>query len=222
MNGILDELARRRVVAVLRAADASGFPAVARALAAGGVTCVEVTMTSPGALDSVATLRELGLTVGVGSVIAPAQAADACAAGAAFVVTPARVEGVVGRCAPHGVPVVMGALTPSEMLTAAREGAAAVKVFPAAVFGPDYLRQVQAPLPHLRLMPTGGITVAAAAGYLRAGAFAVGLGTPLVGDGGTPLDEITRRADALVRSCTGPQHPAPAARPGGAEEGGYA
>ncbi|MFE9093523.1 bifunctional 4-hydroxy-2-oxoglutarate aldolase/2-dehydro-3-deoxy-phosphogluconate aldolase [Streptomyces sp. NPDC007264] len=219
MSGTLDELARRRVVAVLRAADASGFPAVARALAAGGVTCVEVTMTSRGALESVAALREMGLTVGVGSVTEPDQAADACAAGAAFVVTPARVEGVVDRCAPRGVPVVTGALTPSEMLAAAREGAAAVKVFPAAAFGPDYLRQVRAPLPHLRLMPTGGITVAAAADYLRAGAFAVGLGSPLVGDGGTPLDEITRRAEALVRSCTGPQHPAPTGRAGRPEEG---
>ncbi|GAA0904057.1 bifunctional 4-hydroxy-2-oxoglutarate aldolase/2-dehydro-3-deoxy-phosphogluconate aldolase [Streptomyces thermoalcalitolerans] len=219
MNEILDELARHRVVAVLRAPDAGRFPATARALAAGGVTCVEVTMTSRGALESVAALREQGLVVGVGSVTSSGQAADACAAGAAFVVTPARVEGVVDRCAPHEVPVVMGTLTPSEMLAAVQEGAAAVKVFPAAAFGPDYLRQIRAPLPRLRLMPTGGITVATAAGYLRAGAFAVGLGTPLVGDADTPLDEITRRAEALVRSCAEPEHPALPGLPGRPHEG---
>ncbi|MFI1161914.1 bifunctional 4-hydroxy-2-oxoglutarate aldolase/2-dehydro-3-deoxy-phosphogluconate aldolase [Streptomyces sioyaensis] len=219
MSETLDELARRRIVAVLRAADASRFPATAAALAAGGVTCIEVTMTSRGALKSVATLREQGLTVGVGSVTTPAQAADACSAGASFVVTPGRIDGVVDRCAPHDVPVVMGSLTPSEMLAAVRAGAAAVKVFPAAAFGPGYLRQVRAPLPHLRLMPTGGITLATAAGYLRAGALAVGLGTPLVGDAETPLDEITWRAEELVRSCTEPEQPALAGRPGRPEEG---
>lgn len=219
MTEILDELARRRVVAVLRATDTTRFPATARALAAGGVTCVEVTMTSRGALGSVAELRGLGLTVGVGSVTSPAQAADACAAGAAFVVTPALVEGVVERCAPRGVPVVMGSLTPSEMLAAVATGAAAVKVFPACALGPGYLRQVRAPLPHLRLIPTGGITVTTAPDYLRAGAFAVGLGAPLAGDADTPLDEITRRASALVRSCTEPEHPALPNRPGRPDEG---
>ncbi|MFK4149270.1 bifunctional 4-hydroxy-2-oxoglutarate aldolase/2-dehydro-3-deoxy-phosphogluconate aldolase [Streptomyces sp. NPDC004065] len=218
MSEILDELARRRVVAVLRAADAGRFPATARALAAGGITCVEVTMTSRGALESVPALRAQGLTVGVGSVTSPAQAADACAAGAAFVVTPARIEGVARRCARRGVPVVMGCLTPSEMFAAVREGAAAVKVFPAAAFGPGYLRHIRAPLPHLRLMPTGGITVATAADYLRAGAFAVGLGTPLVGDADTPLDEITGRAELLVGSCTEPEHPALPGRPSHPDE----
>ncbi|TQK51250.1 2-dehydro-3-deoxyphosphogluconate aldolase/(4S)-4-hydroxy-2-oxoglutarate aldolase [Streptomyces sp. SLBN-118] len=201
MTDTLDGLAGNRIVAVLRAADASGFAATARALAAGGIACVEVTMTSHGALDSVAALQAEGLTVGVGSVTTPGQAADACAAGASFVVTPTLIEGVVDRCASKDVPVIMGSLTPFEMLAAMEAGASAVKVFPAGAVGAGYLRQVLGPLPHLRIMATGGITVGTAVEFLRAGALAVGLGVPLVGIGDLPPEEITARAREIVRSC---------------------
>lgn len=181
-----------------------------RALLAGGVTAIEPTMTSPGALDVLprllAEIPAFGAgeaVLGMGSVTSPEQAAAAIAAGAQFIVSPALDLPTVEYCVAQNVPVMPGALTPSEIQTAWKAGAAVVKVFPARLFGPGYFKDVLAPLPHLRLMPTGGVDLSNAADFVAAGAVAVGVGSALVDkklmDAGA-WDEITRRAAEYVQT----------------------
>ncbi|MDG6107659.1 bifunctional 4-hydroxy-2-oxoglutarate aldolase/2-dehydro-3-deoxy-phosphogluconate aldolase [Dactylosporangium aurantiacum] len=198
-----DALDRCPVVAIIRARTTEHVPVVLDVLSAAGITAVEIALTTPGALDAIAAARSAprGLVIGAGTVLDAGQARAAVAAGAAYLVTPAVVPEAMGV----GVPVVCGALTPTEMLAAARAGAALVKVFPiAAAGGVDYLRAVRAPLPHLPLVPTGGVAVEDSAAYLKAGARAVGIGAPLLGDaadGGDP-DALAERAAALVKAVT--------------------
>ncbi|MEU6198935.1 bifunctional 4-hydroxy-2-oxoglutarate aldolase/2-dehydro-3-deoxy-phosphogluconate aldolase [Streptomyces sp. NPDC047061] len=208
------QLADTRAMAILRSADATGLPAVARALAAGGVTCLEVTLTTAGALDAITRIRaELGgdVAVGAGTVLTRADLRDAVAAGAQFLVAPNVEPDVVRASADLGVPFYPGAWTPTEVATAWRAGAAAVKLFPASTGGPAHLRQLRAPLPEIPLVAVGGVGLDEAAGYLAAGARAVGIGNPLLrGADRTPgdpaaLDALTGRARALletVRSAT--------------------
>jgi 2-dehydro-3-deoxyphosphogluconate aldolase/(4S)-4-hydroxy-2-oxoglutarate aldolase len=177
------QLGRTRVMAILRSADATGLPAVARALAAGGITCLEVTLTTPGALDALARIRdELGpdVAVGAGTVLTEAQARDARAAGAAFLVAPVVDVPVIRTAADRGIPCYPGAWTPTEVSTAWQAGAAAVKLFPASTGGPAHLRQLLAPLPDIPLVAVGGVGLEQARDYLDAGARAVGIGSPLL------------------------------------------
>ncbi|MET7686780.1 bifunctional 4-hydroxy-2-oxoglutarate aldolase/2-dehydro-3-deoxy-phosphogluconate aldolase [Streptomyces sp. NPDC005483] len=200
------QLGRTRVMAILRSADASGLPAVARALASGGVTCLEITLTTAGALDALAAVRaELGpdVAVGAGTVITGDQARDALAAGAEFLVAPVVDTAVVRDAADRGIPCYPGAWTPSEVSQAWQSGAAAVKLFPAGTGGPAHLRQLRAPLPDIPLVAVGGVTIDQAREYLDAGACAVGIGSPLLrGADQNPtaqaLDALTTRARTLL------------------------
>jgi 2-dehydro-3-deoxyphosphogluconate aldolase / (4S)-4-hydroxy-2-oxoglutarate aldolase len=135
-------------------------------------------------------------------VLTPSEARSAVNAGACYLVTPAFVPEVVEAATELGVPVIAGALTPTEILAAHNAGAPLVKVFPAALGGPAYLRLVRDPLPHIPLVPTGGIGVDQAADYLAAGAFAVGMGGQLLGDSlrGGDLGELAMRAKKLVEA----------------------
>ena len=191
---LTDSLATRRpptpqltdsgVVAILRARSAEHIPRAAEALVDAGITCLEVTLTIPGALAAITALsRQLParVAVGAGSVTTAGDAAAAVDAGAAFLVSPAVCGDVLSYATAAGIPCYPGALTPTEVLTAWRSGATAVKVFPASVGGPAYLKSLRDPLPDIPLVPTGGITVQDAPAYLAAGAVAVGLGTPLLG-----------------------------------------
>ncbi|MET7702432.1 bifunctional 4-hydroxy-2-oxoglutarate aldolase/2-dehydro-3-deoxy-phosphogluconate aldolase [Streptomyces sp. NPDC005485] len=200
------QLGRTRVMAILRSADASALPAVARALASGGVTCLEITLTTVGALDALAAVRaELGpdVAVGAGTVITAGQARDALAAGAEFLVAPLVDTTVVRNAADLGIPCYPGAWTPTEVSQAWRAGAAAVKLFPAATGGPAHLRQLRAPLPDIPLVAVGGVGIDQARDYLDAGACAVGIGSPLLRGADrdpTPqaLDALTTRARILL------------------------
>ncbi|BBC29522.1 2-dehydro-3-deoxyphosphogluconate aldolase [Streptomyces graminofaciens] len=200
------QLGRTRVMAILRSADAAGLPAVARALAAGGVTCLEITLTTAGALDALAAVRsELGpaVAVGAGTVITGDQARDALAAGAEFLVAPVVDTDVVRDAANRDVPCYPGAWTPTEVSQAWRAGAAAVKLFPASTGGPAHLRQLRAPLPDIPLVAVGGVGIDEARDYLGAGACAVGIGSPLLrGADRDPtaqaLDALTTRARTLL------------------------
>jgi 2-dehydro-3-deoxyphosphogluconate aldolase/(4S)-4-hydroxy-2-oxoglutarate aldolase len=197
-------------MAILRSADASALPAVARALAAGGVTCLEVTLTTEGALDALARIRgELGpeVAVGAGTVITPGDAKDALAAGADFLVAPVVDTDVVRGAANDGIPCYPGAWTPTEVRSAWQAGAAAVKLFPACTGGPEHLRQLRAPLPGIPLVAVGGVGVDLARAYLDAGACAVGIGSPLLRGADrdpTPaaLDSLTARAHTLLDAVT--------------------
>lgn len=180
---IVDDLLARGAVAVVRLPDAARAAAVADALAAGGVTAIEMTFTTAGALEAIAAMRRAtgdALLVGAGTVLDPETARRAIEAGASYVVSPVFRVGVVAEAHRHGVPAMPGAYTPTEILTAHEAGADVVKVFPADSLGPSYIRGVRAAMPFLRLMPTGGVTPENVGEWLAAGAAAVGLGSALV------------------------------------------
>jgi 2-dehydro-3-deoxyphosphogluconate aldolase/(4S)-4-hydroxy-2-oxoglutarate aldolase len=175
-------LLQRKVVAVLRLADGTMLPRVALALRTGGVSVIEVTLTTPGALAAIAAISQQlpDVLVGAGSVITLEQAEQSIDAGARFVVSPIFHSDMVRVAHARGVAALPGAFTPGEILRAHESGADIVKVFPAEFGGPGYLKAVRAPMPFLRLMPTGGVTPENAADWIKAGACAVGIGTALV------------------------------------------
>ncbi len=183
-NQILARIQQIGIVPVLRASSTQEALAIATAIEAGGVPVLEVTMTVPGAVQVIEKLANHAgdrLLVGAGTVL-DAETARACIlAGAQFVVSPALDVRTIELCRKYGVPVLPGALTPTEIVTAWQAGADAVKVFPcSAVGGAKYLKAVKAPLPQIDLIPTGGVSLATAAEFLEAGAFALGVGGDLV------------------------------------------
>jgi 2-dehydro-3-deoxyphosphogluconate aldolase/(4S)-4-hydroxy-2-oxoglutarate aldolase len=210
MTSFLERLAAVPVVAILRAAGSERFVEVGRVLYEGGVRAIEVTLTSRGALEAFGRLRaELpgDAVLGVGTVRSVEHAERAVAAGAAYLVSPEFRPAVVGWAGGRGVPVVPGALTPTEVAAAWEAGATAVKVFPvSAVGGAAYVKAVRAPLPEVPLVPTGGIGIDDVGAYLAAGAVAVGIGSPLLGDAGDPGGDLgglagrARRAVAAAGS----------------------
>jgi 2-dehydro-3-deoxyphosphogluconate aldolase/(4S)-4-hydroxy-2-oxoglutarate aldolase len=170
-----------RIVAVLRERDAGACLAKARALAAGGLQALEVTWTTPGAAGVVRALARIrGALPGAGSILGVAQAREAAAAGARFLVSPVAVAAVAAWARRHGVLYAGGALTPSEVAAAWSAGIRPVKVFPcSALGGPAYLRALLAPMPQLELFPTGGVTLDNWRAHLDAGARLVGIGDAL-------------------------------------------
>ena len=189
-----------RVIAVLRGLGPDRVMAVADTLRTSGIRVVEVTMDSPEAERSIDLVAQTGAVVGAGTVISVAEAEAAMAAGASFVVAPHTDLSVVQWAVERGVPVVPGALTPTEVMTAWNAGATAVKVFPASVGGPAYLNAIGGPLEGVPLIPTGGITADNAAAFLVAGAVAVGLGGWLTGH--ASLDVVARRAAQTIEACS--------------------
>jgi 2-dehydro-3-deoxyphosphogluconate aldolase/(4S)-4-hydroxy-2-oxoglutarate aldolase len=180
---VLAGIAAAKVVAVIRIKDAARLAQVAAALQRGGVGVLEVTMTVPGAVEIIremARAKAPGTLIGAGTVLDAGTATDVIAAGADFVVSPVTDPETVRACRDAGVLVAPGAFTPTEIVAAWRAGADIVKVFPATSLGPQFFRDLRGPLPHIRLMPTGGVTLENAAEFLAAGAAAVGIGTALV------------------------------------------
>ncbi|MFB6850174.1 bifunctional 4-hydroxy-2-oxoglutarate aldolase/2-dehydro-3-deoxy-phosphogluconate aldolase [Streptomyces sp. NPDC056373] len=205
---ITPQLRRTRVMAILRSSGARGLPAVAHALADAGVTCLEVTLTTPGALDALARIRDhLGaeVAVGAGTVLTTGQARDALSAGAGFLVSPVVDAELIRSAAKSGTPCYPGAWTPTEVYAAWQAGAAAVKLFPAGTGGTAHVRQLRAPLPQVPLMAVGGVDITRARDYIDAGACAVGIGSPLLrgvdGDSDSAaLGALTERARALLEA----------------------
>ena len=175
-------LCDRGIVAVVRADSSEQLIDVAAALLAGGVDCIEITMTTPNALEVIAACSKAvgGAMVGVGSVLDADTARAALDAGAQFVVGPVFNAEVIAAAHAAGAAAVPGCLTPTEMVNATRAGADLVKVFPAGFFGPEYFKAVLAPLPHLKLTPTGGVNLDTAAKFIAAGAATLGVGSALV------------------------------------------
>lgn len=179
----LDRILDAGIVAVVRAPDPAGLVEVIRALAAGGVTVAEVTLTVPNALDVVREAkRALGDSVllGAGTVLDPETCRAALLAGAEFIVSPTLNLDVIRLCRRYDKLVMPGAFTPTEILAAWEAGADIVKVFPADVVGPTFFKAMRGPLPQVRLMPTGGVDLTNAADYLKAGACCLGVGSQLV------------------------------------------
>lgn len=184
MNGneTLRRIGELGVVLVVRAESAEEALGGIRAVVEGGIRVVEITFTVPGAPSVIRDVkREMGdhVLLGAGTVLHPEDAEDAVDAGAKFLVAPNTDERVIGAAKRQGVPILPGAFTPTEIIRAWDLGADAVKIFPANAGGPPYLRALRGPLPHIPLVPTGGVDENTVGDFFRAGAFAVGAGGAL-------------------------------------------
>jgi 2-dehydro-3-deoxyphosphogluconate aldolase/(4S)-4-hydroxy-2-oxoglutarate aldolase len=205
-----ETLERVGLIPVLRAKNAAQAHAVVEAMIAGGVTVVEVTMTVPGAVDLLKELKkEYGakLLLGSGTVTTADQCQATIDAGAEFVISPSLHPEVIATAKKNGKVSCPGALTPTEAITAWNAGADYVKIFPcSAMGGAPYLKALLAPFPHLKVIPTGGVTLETAESFLRAGAWALGVGSDLVNlaavDEGHP-EKITETARAYLKIIAG-------------------
>ncbi len=198
---------RGGVIAIIRGEFRHTIDVIVKQLIAGGVRAIEVSLTSPHAFEQIeraALVAGSRAVIGAGTVMTAAEVVEASRRGCAFIVSPIVDESVIRRATEHGLIAVPGAATPTEIIQAMRFGAAAVKLFPADVLEPEFVKAVRAPFPAVRLVPTGGVTLDRAIRYRAAGAWAVGVGSPLVT---TPLDAATlgSRAAAFVAAMRPPE-----------------
>ena len=198
-----------KIIAVIRMSDSRKLFRVVEAVRQGGIRAVEITMTIPGAIDIIRTMaaeRPEGALLGAGTVL-DARSADAVIeAGADFVVSPVLDLDMVRTCRTNDRFVAPGAFSPTEILTAWKNGADVVKVFPATSLGPKFFKDIRGPLPHIRLMPTGGVSVQNAKDFIEAGACCVAIGTALLDPRTIELGEwelLTRKARELIDSLGG-------------------
>jgi len=199
---IPEAIASSGVIAIARGVDAARVSAIGLALLRGGVSAFELTLNEPedGALEAI---REVAtrfagsdLLLGAGTVLSVASAQRAVDAGARFIVSPHTDPALVAWATKHGIPILPGAFTTTEILVAWQAGATAVKLFPASVAGPGGLREIRGPLPNIPLIPTGGVSAETAGGFIQAGAVAVGVGGWLIGNG--EPGGVRERAAAIV------------------------
>jgi 2-dehydro-3-deoxyphosphogluconate aldolase/(4S)-4-hydroxy-2-oxoglutarate aldolase len=180
---VLDIVEATKVIAVIRMSDAGKVAGVVDAILKGGVRAIEITMTTPSALEIIAALaasKRAGTLIGAGTVLDARMAGEVIRAGSDFVVSPVTDAEMIETCKRSGVFVAPGAFTPNEIMSAWKMGADVVKVFPATSVGPKYFRDLRGPLPQVRLMPTGGVSVENAAEFIRSGACCVAVGTALL------------------------------------------
>jgi 2-dehydro-3-deoxyphosphogluconate aldolase/(4S)-4-hydroxy-2-oxoglutarate aldolase len=182
------QVGQGRIVAIGRRLHPPLVDGVGEALLAAGIGCFEITLNDP--IDEpLASIRALAdrfagrMAIGAGTVLSIDAAQRALDAGATFLVSPHTDEALVAWAAEHGIPAFPGALTPTEVVRAWAAGAAGVKLFPASVVGPSFIRELRGPLPGIPIIPTGGVSAENAGDFIRAGAVAVGLGSWLIGDG---------------------------------------
>ena len=185
-NRTLERILENGVVAVMRGVSPEHVVDAGQALVHGGVTALEVTAETPGAAKSLDRLNDAfddqEAVIGAGTVLDAAGTRSMLGAGADFIVSPTLSEDVIRTGNRNGIPVIPGVMTPTEALQATEAGADAVKMFPATTVGPDHLSAIAGPLPHLTMIPTGGITLENAEAFLDAGAGAIGVGSALVSD----------------------------------------
>jgi 2-dehydro-3-deoxyphosphogluconate aldolase/(4S)-4-hydroxy-2-oxoglutarate aldolase len=188
VQNCLQTIRQTGVIAILRAKSSEQLLAAADAIRAGGVCAIEVTMTTPGALAIIEQARGLysrarysqEVFFGAGTVLDPESARAAILAGAQFVVSPSLKPAVIELCHRYSVPVFPGVYTPTEILTAWELGADMVKIFPASVGGPGFIKALKAPLPQVEMVPVGGVNLGNTADFIRAGSAAVGVGGELL------------------------------------------
>jgi 2-dehydro-3-deoxyphosphogluconate aldolase/(4S)-4-hydroxy-2-oxoglutarate aldolase len=211
---VVDAITQCGVVAVVRLDNARRGREVAMALADGGVTAIEITMTVPNAAQLISELSAslpADILIGAGTVVDAATARKVIDAGARFVVGPVFSPDVIAECHRHDVPAMPGCFTPTEILAAWDAGADIVKVFPATALGPAFIKDVRAPLPQVKLMPTGGVTKQNAGDWIRAGAVAIGAGSALVDPKAVSegrFDLITANAKQFVEAVQHARGPA--------------
>lgn len=179
----VERLCAKGIIAVVRADSSEQLLDVARTLLAGGLDCIEITMTTPDALRVISRCRQVlseQALIGVGSVLNADAANAAIAAGAQYVVSPIFDPRIIDAAHGAGLPAVPGAFSPTEILAATNAGADLVKVFPATRLGPGFFKDLLAPMPHLKLTPTGGVNLDTAGDFIRAGAVTLAVGSALV------------------------------------------
>ena len=205
-SDVLHRIKSEKVIALIRADSSASLLDCARALSAGGLNCIELTMTTPGALEMCALVaKELPqVLLGLGTVLDADTASKGIAAGAKFIVTPCLRPTVIAVCHEAGVPILSGALTPTEAYSAHELGADVIKIFPAEFFGPAYIKSLKAPFPNLQFLPTGGVTPETLGDFLKAGAFATAAGSSLVAAAALKSGDwaaITARARVFVAAA---------------------
>ncbi len=195
---ILSALLETKIIAIIRLHSSKSVYKAALALAKGGIKAIEVTMGTPNALGEIEKIAQHEhILAGAGSVTTPQMVIDAVQAGAQYIVTPATNPNIIQQAHCLNKPVLSGALTPTEIIQAYEWGADIIKLFPANIFGIPYLKAVRAPLPHIPLMPTGGVTIENAAAWIQHGAACLGVGSTLVSQqivDKTDFDTITLNA----------------------------
>ncbi len=181
-DAILSKIRTEKVIALIRAENSDGLLDCAKALADGGLTSIELTMTTPGAIRMLekATSELPDFLFGLGTVLDAETARMGILSGARFVVTPALRPDVITLCKRYSIPIFSGALTPTEVVNAWEAGADAAKIFPAEFFGPAYIKSLKGPLPHVEMVPTGGVTAENVGEFIKAGAYATAAGSSLV------------------------------------------
>ncbi|MDD1476535.1 bifunctional 4-hydroxy-2-oxoglutarate aldolase/2-dehydro-3-deoxy-phosphogluconate aldolase [Arthrobacter sp. H16F315] len=197
-QSLLAGIQETRLVAIVRGTDGRAAAAAALAAMEEGFRYVEIALTTPDALEAISAVRAAapaGCFVGAGTVLTAQDVDDVAAAGGQFTVTPALAESIAVSAA-RGIPVLAGALTPTEAYEAMTRGATAVKLFPASIGGPGYLKALRDPFPGIPFIAVGGVGLEQASGYWQAGAVAVGLGGPLFGDTGSGGELAPMRARA--------------------------
>ncbi|RFA07618.1 2-dehydro-3-deoxyphosphogluconate aldolase [Subtercola boreus] len=192
-----------RVIAVLRATHAVEYEPVIEALVGGGVKSIELTLSTAGVFEHLPALRErfgADAEIGVGTVTTVAQAVEAIEAGASYLVTPVTSTGIIEAAVSRGIPTFPGGLTPTELHTGWAAGGTAVKVFPASLVGESYISMLRGPFPGIQVIPSGGVGIDDAVRWMKAGALAVSVGGPLLGDAfaGGDLRALTERATRLA------------------------
>jgi len=182
---VLEKITRSGIVAVVRANNSEEAKKITDACISGGVGAIEITFTIPGAAAVIAELRSIytadKITIGVGTILDPASARIAIMAGAQYVVSPSLNVDTVKLCNRYQIPVMPGAMTIAEVISAMEAGADIVKIFPGEAFGPSYVKAIKGPLPQAPIMPTGGVSLENVADWIKAGCVAVGVGGNLTG-----------------------------------------
>ncbi|HUU39047.1 MAG TPA: bifunctional 4-hydroxy-2-oxoglutarate aldolase/2-dehydro-3-deoxy-phosphogluconate aldolase [Candidatus Desulfaltia sp.] len=203
---VLDIILATKVIAVIRMSDTRKLARVVEAIKRGGVRAIEITMTTPSAVEIIAEMaaeKPAGTLVGAGTVLDGQTAERVIRAGADFVVSPVTNVDVITICKRNDTFVAPGAFTPNEILAAWEKGADVVKVFPATSVGPKYFRDLRGPLPQVRLMPTGGVNIENAREFIRSGACCVAIGTALLDKeaiAAEDWDGLTDKTKALLES----------------------
>lgn len=203
-HGVAERIERSGVVAIVRLDDYSAAADLVAALAEGGIDAVEFTFTNPAAgraIEAAKAAHGDRVLLGAGTVLDPETARSALLSGADFIVTPTLNPATIHLCRRYAVPSVIGAFTPTEILTAWEAGATFVKVFPASAVGPGYLKDVRGPLPQVKLVPTGGVSLDNVGAFIKAGAAAVAVGSNLVDAATVKASSwrmLTERASAYI------------------------
>lgn len=207
-NELLNEIINRKVVAVLRIKEADKLKKIIEAIAEGGITVAEITMTVPNAIQLIEKMSlelDKNIIFGVGSVLSADVAEQAIKAGAKYVVSPIFKKEIVEMAHKYDVPAMPGCFTPTEIQTAYEAGADIIKVFPADALGMEFFKGVLAPMPHLKMMPTGGVSLTNAGDWIKAGACAVGIGSALLDKQAIQNENysvLTENAKTIMKNIT--------------------